>query len=278
MKKILFFALLISIKTFGQSVIIQPSSSSDVLKIKKPGFGLDHRNTDGTIGVGTYAGGYIQTHTPHNLYFSTNNSSSFMTLSYSSTPALNGNLGIATATPQEKLHVNGNIRASSLAGTGFTNVNADVNGTLINISPVGFSAYLSTDFNIPTGSTQTLPINTEQYDLSNNFNTTTNLFTAPLNGIYHFDGTVTWSSLTATSGGFLLELYGTSPSFTISQHSKEISATNVFSTSTISADVKLNAGQTVKLTAFQDSPISLTIKGSYNDYTCVFSGHLIMRL
>jgi hypothetical protein len=42
-----------------------------------------------------------------------------------------GNVGIGIPAPLERLHVSGNIRASSLAGTGVRNVKANVNGTLI---------------------------------------------------------------------------------------------------------------------------------------------------
>ena len=46
-----------------------------------------------------------------------------------------GNVGIGIPTPLEKLHVLGNIRASSLAGTGVRDVRADANGNLITTAP-----------------------------------------------------------------------------------------------------------------------------------------------
>ncbi len=54
------------------------------------------------------------------------------------------NVGIGTATPLEKLHVIGNIRASTLAGAGSRLVLSDLNGTLINATGVTSPAWLTT--------------------------------------------------------------------------------------------------------------------------------------
>ncbi|MEZ5054078.1 MAG: hypothetical protein R2807_04825 [Chitinophagales bacterium] len=50
---------------------------------------------------------------------------------FKSTIAQTGNVGIGTANPAEKLHVVGNIRSTTLAGTGIRPVSADANGTLV---------------------------------------------------------------------------------------------------------------------------------------------------
>lgn len=96
---------------FGQSVTIVPSNTvnTEFLKINKPGIGLDHRLPNGLVGVGTYAssaGGYIQTHTNHPLYFATNNGNNQMAL------LVNGNFGIGVNVPTQKLHVEGNAYVS----------------------------------------------------------------------------------------------------------------------------------------------------------------------
>jgi hypothetical protein len=51
-----------------------------------------------------------------------------------------GNVGVGTINPLEKLHVVGNIRSSSLAGTGVRNVYATANGTLTT-TPTKISHY-----------------------------------------------------------------------------------------------------------------------------------------
>lgn len=53
------------------------------------------------------------------------------------------NVGIGTNAPLEKLHVVGNIRSSTLAGTGTRMVGADANGTL-NIIPAGANGQVLT--------------------------------------------------------------------------------------------------------------------------------------
>ncbi len=139
MKKILFLSLFISLNLFGQSTLITPNGSGNgSTLIKKDGIGIDHQDETGAVRVGTYSnvgiGAFIQTHSAHPLRFTVANGLELMRLSYSTTPSLHGNLGIATPSPQEKLHVTGNIRASSLAGTGTRPVLADVNGTLLPIT------------------------------------------------------------------------------------------------------------------------------------------------
>jgi hypothetical protein len=109
MKKLFFLLIsyLSSFITYAQSITLTPNTAdnANVTEFKKNGIGLDHRNSTGLVGVGTYAnaaGGFIQTHTNHPLNFSTNNGNAQMTLTTA------GNFGIGTLTPLNKLHVVGN--------------------------------------------------------------------------------------------------------------------------------------------------------------------------
>lgn len=70
------------------------------------------------IEFGTYSGNLGA------LHLTTNNSPKLTVLN-------GGNIGIGTTTPFERLHVNGNIRSSNLAGVGTRMVATDANGTLI---------------------------------------------------------------------------------------------------------------------------------------------------
>jgi hypothetical protein len=82
----LFF---ISNLSFGQSNLILPQGATfnvagNLLKTADGTQGYSHTNN--IVGVGTFVSGnrpYIQSHTPHSLYFAVNNGSPAMTLSYS---------------------------------------------------------------------------------------------------------------------------------------------------------------------------------------------------
>lgn len=106
MKKLFIFAAFISTYTFGQSVTIEPSLDN-IVSLKKNESGIDHRSNNNLVGIGTYittedASAYILTQSNHPLGFATNNGATQMIL------LTNGNLGIGTTMPTQKLHVVGN--------------------------------------------------------------------------------------------------------------------------------------------------------------------------
>lgn len=286
MKKIYFLIIFLFSANLiiAQSTLILPQGPSDLnpgYTLKTPSSGPGFSHTNGTVEVGTYVTssiGYIQTHSPHSLMLTVNNGVSGLFLNYSTNASLRNNVGINTSNPQEKLHVVGNIRASSLESSGNRNVIADANGTLKLSSPVAFSSYLNVNFPISPNLDFTVPFGVENYDLSNNYDNTTYTFTAPVNGIYHFNASVDWSSLTATGGSLGISLYGSAPIYTIASTTHSVYSTHKFTTNTISSDVKLNAGQTVKVIVYQNTNIYLQFTGNYNTYTAIFSGHLVYQL
>jgi hypothetical protein len=128
MKRILILTFFASFGAFGQSASLIPTTN---LVIKKNGIGLDARNLDNTVGIGTYVdqyNAYFQTHTNHSLNFTTGNGSAKMTL------LPNGNLGIGTATPTAKLHVVGNaLFTEEFNGQNFVTNTIEIgNGATIN--------------------------------------------------------------------------------------------------------------------------------------------------
>ncbi len=98
---IIFNTLIISTLSFAQStMILSGANSAHILKTGSDSKGFNH--TDGTIGIGTYVGnggGWLQTHTNHPLFFTTNDGNTQMALT------TNGRLGIGTKTPTTRLDV-----------------------------------------------------------------------------------------------------------------------------------------------------------------------------
>lgn len=103
--KLLFFFCFLAAKVIlaqQVSVFNSPNVGVSTLRVNKTGMGIDHRNSDNSVGVGSYVDGgaaYIQTHTNHALNFATNNGTAQMTLSTT------GNVGIGTTTPASLLHL-----------------------------------------------------------------------------------------------------------------------------------------------------------------------------
>jgi hypothetical protein len=117
MRSFLFSALLFfGLIAAAQNVGINTTTPGYPLTVSKDGIGISQESAAGTGKIGFYTVGtstYLQTHTPTNLLFTTNNGSPQMILQTTT-----GNVGIAQIAPAEKLDVTGNI---NLTGTIKTN-------------------------------------------------------------------------------------------------------------------------------------------------------------
>lgn len=125
---------------------------------------------------------------------------------------------------------------------------------------------------IPNGVDFQVELTSEEFDIGNNFNLTTSEFTAPVKGIYHFDYFVSW--LSHTNGtGFL--------SATLTKNNAIHSTTRLpavvsrETTTTLSANISLNAGDKVKVFVYQNSGVNQTI--SQDGRQVKFSGYLVCR-
>lgn len=188
--------------------------------------------------------------------------------------ATNGNVGISTVPTTNKLEVNGTIGSTSLAGSGTRAVAADANGKLV-ISG-GTSAFAAKDVgdiaHVVSNANNTVPFTVEEYDLSNNYNTTTGEFTAAITGIYHFDASIVWNT-SAPAGAYFIQLQKDGSLIVTDNVILTSTSTNYLTTS-VSTDIKLSVGNKVKVTAYQTSAGNHTILA--NTEYARFSGHLVL--
>jgi C1q domain len=186
-----------------------------------------------------------------------------------------GKVGIGNSSPQAKLHVTGNMRVDNLAGTGKVQLYADDAGTVTGVLPVAFSARGVSYPLISNNTETTVPFEQEIFDEAGFFNASTYEFSAPTKGIYHFDSSVIFGNVTNTIYGAVCRMKilvdGNLSAITI-----QPMVVSNFQSLNLSQDIKLNAGQKVKITVQQDSGNGIVLTGING--ACIFSGHLAIRL
>jgi len=127
---------------------------------------------------------------------------------------------------------------------------------------------------VQTGPVYRLPQQTELYDISNDFLSNgslfdPNTFIAPVTGIYHFDGSIIWT----TNNGenfYTYTLILVNAVETITVYNQANGAADY--TTSLSRDIKLNAGDKVNFAC------KLSGSGPASIFSSFFSGHLIFRL
>ena len=161
-----------------------------------------------------------------------------------------------------------------------------------------FSVYQSTSVDgqsIATGSTYTrFILDTEHYDNGSNFDVSNYKFTAPYNGIYHFDANLLMDSNVDTDAGdwdaeerLDIHLFKNQGDATTTSTTNRVASslhllsgaiTDNFWQGNLSADLKLNIGDFVELYAKQDSGVEQhTHEPTGGDFTR-FTGHLVCAL
>jgi len=161
-----------------------------------------------------------------------------------------------------------------------------------------FSVYQSTSVDgqsIATGSTYTrIILDTEHYDNGSNFDVSNYKFTAPYNGIYHFDANLLMDSNVDTDAGdwdaeerLDIHLFKNQGDATTTSATNRVASslhllsgaiTDNFWQGNLSADLKLNTGDFVELYAKQDSGVEQhTHEPTGGDFTR-FTGHLVCAL
>ncbi|MBA4850745.1 hypothetical protein [Emticicia sp. BO119] len=171
MKKISFLSCIILIyyvQSKAQSTTITPDEgiigqyTNQKLSVHTQSNTHGMVHTNGDVSIATYIGdnaAWLMTKSNHPLYFSTNNNVN--PLNPSMVILTNGNVGIGTNNPTEKLHVIGNARISGLSGNGAKFVRTDNSGVLSSTPQVSY-------MNIPRASF--LAVNGNMIGVNNNNN------------------------------------------------------------------------------------------------------------
>lgn len=118
------------------NVGVGTNTPTEKFTVRATGKGISQENSSGTISIGFFTGNLtaaVQTNSNHPVRFATNNGTSAMTL------ATNGNFGIGTSVPDERLDVQGNIKASGNIAANNISYSGNLN--------VGLQ-YVSTEFSV----------------------------------------------------------------------------------------------------------------------------------
>jgi hypothetical protein len=179
-----------------------------------------------------------------------------------------GQIGIGTKTPGAKLDVIGSLRIAD--GTQAANKVLMSNATgLASWQPktFGFAATgafpaISNMQSIPNAvNTQVMAINLEEYDANGIYNAATGVVTIAETGVYHVDISINYTQ--ASNGNYNLSLF-------VGGSVKRLSSGKVYSATftdnlqlTISADISVTAGQTLRIFTEQNSGNSQLVNGGF---------------
>lgn len=143
-----------------------------------------------------------------------------------------------------KWNILGTNDASFNDGTGIAN--AAITSEHLNAT-IAFRAYDSGGTTLTDNTIVQVNLATEVYDLGSDF--ASSAFTAPLAGIYHFDGVFTISGAVSTGVDMQAYVYVDG---TVNSHGPRFTAGSDFAAG-VSTDIQLTAGQVVTFRAFQNS-------------------------
>lgn len=172
---------------------IGTNTPSTKFSVKSNDAGISQVSTDDVTSLGFYTdtnSAFVQTNTLDDLNFATGNSPAQMTLQKTT-----GNLGIGKTNPTEKLDVNGKTKTTNLqitngAGTGkVLTSDATGNANWKDQNNYLFSVYnnSTTQVLVNGAPTADVKLNDIYTNESGAYNIATKTFTAPKDGIYHFD-------------------------------------------------------------------------------------------
>ncbi|MBL7741476.1 MAG: hypothetical protein JNK14_19810 [Chitinophagaceae bacterium] len=195
-----------------------------------------------------------------------------------------GNVGIGNINPAYKLEVNG---TANISNTLYLNGQAGTTGQILTSAGTGsvptwenppqapqisFFAFLSANTSISSGTPTTITGYGELHDDGSNFNTVTGQFTAPENGVYHFDAKMQLQSPPSGNTPLTIRIKKNGAVFEGCQSDIILQAVTGYSFSIAHGlTIKLLAGDVVSVELTQNATGSLSLNGGGSSASC-FSG------
>jgi hypothetical protein len=189
-----------------------------------------------------------------------------------------GRMGLGTASPTEKLDVNGNINlngllkidgSSGLAGQVLTSNGASSPSWQSVANPLtGFQAEHAINQTIAALAQTKVNFTSENFDDGSDYNTSTSTFVVPATGVYHFDAQVTYFD--ADPGSYRLFL-DNNTSLADGEYARTYLQASALGSVTVSLAItlKLTAGSSVLVHTWQNSGSDQTVAFRH------FSGHRV---
>jgi C1q domain len=176
----------------------------------------------------------------------------------------------STVALRKALKTVGGIELTGIGEALDRTLTTDGSGTAIWAGPVGFAVSRTTDLAINNSSEIIIPFNSTQYDQGDNF--ITDRFTAPHDGLYHFDASINWTVNFPATNCYLSLRHNDTIGDQKRRAIQFVSSGGAEPFLSVSATFYMLGSETVDLRVYQNSGVAQNIESTASTY---FSGFLV---